>query len=171
MKFTFKKQIIQILSFYLFIVIVLVIISRMDLFAFLIIIFFGLSVFKYIFKCTIFMKNNSKDSITQLEQDLSNCDLICDGFYLTDNYIFSIAYFEKIKYEDILVVEGGIAIRCSRMNAIAYKQTLYLKNGKKCIIRFRFDDSKFDKFQELIKKKNNNVYFGTIEDYKKNEIK
>lgn len=121
------------------------------------------------------LRKYSPTELKQMEQELGEAIWIHDEWYFTENYIFSMQEFQKIYYKDILVVEGspttyGMSGGGSR--GIGWKQKLYLSDGTNCNIKFSWEsDKELKKFKEILLEKNNDIFFGIIEDYKKkNEI-
>ena len=172
MKFTFKKYIRQLILYDIFISLFIIIFFLLFqdivflLFAILIISIININFFRIIYKIKKFIKEQPNDIINKLEKDLSNNYLVYDSWYLTDEYMFSVISLEKINYKDIMVVEGGITLVTGKNN-LGYKQTLYLKNGKKYKLKDSITSSSSEIFTEIIKKKNTSTYFGIIEDYMK----
>ena len=118
-----------------------------------------------------YLKSQTDEKIKILEKDLSNKKMVYDRWYLTDEYMFSVKETKKVNYQDILVVEGGICLVGGSQNTIGYKQKIYLKNGETYKLRDRLVSSDSNSFEELIRKKNPNVYFGLMEDYQKSKVK
>jgi len=174
MKFSFKKYLIELFILAIFInlfVIIFFIIHSFNyilfiLFLILSLTYINITFIKRIYEIKKFLKNQPSVKIKKIERDLSNNYLIYDSWYLTDDYMFSLENLEKVDYKDILVIEGGIAL-ISGMNNLGYKQTIYLKNGKKYKLRSPITSSNSDIFTDFLKKKNTSIYFGIIEDYMK----
>lgn len=174
MKFSFKKYLIKLFILDIFInlfVILFFIIPSSSNISFISLLILSLTYIniifiKRIYEIKIFLKNQPSTKIKKLEKDLSNNYLIYDSWYLTDEYMFSLENLEKVDYKDILVIEGGLSL-ISGMNNLGYKQTIYLKNGKKYKLKSHITSSTSDIFTDFLKKKNSNIYFGIIEDYMK----
>ena len=174
MKFTFKKYLIKlligtILINIIFIVLALLMSEKDSLTLFFIVTalsILDISSFKEIFCLRKFIRENKKAKLKKLEYDLSNNYLVYDNWYLTDEYIFSLKELIKINYQDIMVVEGGLTLKGGHNN-LGYKQTIYLKDGKKYKLKSDIARSNSDIFKEIITKKNPSTYFGIIEDYMK----
>lgn len=173
MKFTFKKYIVELLIYDLFINIFVVVLeclifqkSIITILPLTILLIIDINFFKEFHRLKKFIRETPKEKLKKLEYDLSNNYLIYDYWYLTDEYMFSLKELIKIKYKDIIVVEGGIAL-VSGYNNIGYKETIYLKNGRTYKLKSSLSSSNPSLFKEIITKKNSSTYFGIIEDYMK----
>lgn len=118
-------------------------------------------------KINKYKKENDSNYINELEKTLENTKFIYDGWYITDNYMFSICKLKKIDYKDIEIVESGLSLTGVQGSSISWKQTIYLKDGTKFKIKSLISSNDLEKFEEIVKNNNRNVYFVIIEDYKK----
>ena len=138
------------------------------IFIIVILIFLNKDLIKQIYTTKKFMKENTMDKLEKLEKDLSDNYLIYDGWYLTNEYMFSVRILKEINYKDIVVVEERLAlVRGNRGQVIGKKQVIYLKNGEEYKLKSQFMSGYQELFTEFIKQKNTSTYFGIIEDYLK----
>ena len=176
MKFTFKKYTIKLLIYSvlinIFIIVLELLLFQKNILILILIILFIIDInfFKEFYRLGKFIKESSKKNLKKIEYDLSNNYLIYDNWYLTEEYMFSLKKMIKVKYKDIIVVEGGLTF-IGGHNNLGYKQTIYLKNGKNYKLKSSLSSSDSDIFKEIITKKNSSTYFGVIKDYMKVKIK
>lgn len=146
-------------------------IGHVSLFAGIIILFKLLHHYYLIIR---FLRHHSKEEIKQFEVELSNVLLKYDCCFLTQNYIFifDLTIFEYVKYDDIICItlDSITHIYSAGKYTLGKKQTIYLKNNKKYIIKTSLFKPT-SKFVKLIKKKNNDIFFGDIKEYKKQKDK
>ena len=175
MKFTFTKHKLKIMIIDLIIVIVFFGIfyfyTLQDLFTGYLFLSLGIvMLFKmlhYYYLMIKFLKHHSKEEIKQFEVELSDVLLKYKNCFLTQKYIFDLETFTYIKYDDIICItlDSMTTISSNEGFTIGKKQIIYLKNNKKYIIKTSLSRSSHE-FVKLIKKKNNDIFIGDINEYK-----
>lgn len=180
MKFTFKKHKLKIMIVNLILVIlffgVFYFYILQDVFVAYLILSLGIvMVFKmlyYYYLMIKFLRHHSKEKIKQFEVELSNALLKYKNCFLTKNYIFDLETFIYIKYDDIICItlDSITTISSSEGFTVGKKQIIYLKNNKKYIIKTSLSKNSHE-FVKLIKKKNNDIFIGNINEYKKQKDK
>ncbi len=176
MKFTFKKHLRQLLLANIILNLFIILTSicclginlRSIIFTIVILFILNKDLIKEFYRVKKFVKENTVKRIKKLESDLSDTYLIYDGWYLTNEYMFSVRILKEISYKDIIVVEDGFTlVNGNRGKTLGKKQTIYLKNGEKYKLKSRFPSDESILFTKIIKQKNTSTYFGIIEDYLK----
>ncbi len=176
MKFTFTKHKLKIMIVDLIIVIVFFGIfyfyTLQDLYTGYLFLSLGivmlLKMLHYYYLMINFLKHHSKEEIKQFEVELSDVLIKYKNCFLTQKYIFDLETFTYIKYDDIICItlDPMTIISSSEGFTIGKKQIIYLKNNKKYIIKTSLSRSSRE-FVKLIKKKNNDIFIGNINEYKK----
>lgn len=176
MKFTFTKHQLKIVIVDLIIVIVFFGIcyfyALQDLYTGYLFLSLGIVIlFKmlhYYYLMIKFLKHHSKEEIKQFEVELSDVLLKYKNCFLTQKYIFDLETFTYIKYDDIICItlDSMTFISNSEGFTIGKKQIIHLKNNKKYIIKTSLSRSPRE-FIKLIMKKNNDIFIGNINEYKK----
>ena len=175
MKFTFAKHKLKIMLADLIIIILFFwmfyFYTLQDLFTGYLFLSLGIvMLFKmlhYYYLMIKFLKHHSKEEIKQFEVELSDVLLKYKNCFLTQKYIFDLETFTYIKYDDIICItlDPMTIISSSEGFTIGKKQIIYLKNNKKYIIKTSLSRSSHE-FVKLIKKKNNDIFIGDINEYK-----
>lgn len=107
----------------------------------------------------------------KIENDIKNSIYKFDNVIFTNDYIYLYDSFSKIYYKEIIVIDITPSfIFKSRISSVAYKYSIYLKNGKKYYFKRNWQDQIDDDIKKIIIKKNPKVYFGKYKDYKKIHI-
>lgn len=107
---------------------------------------------------------HSNEQIRVFENDINRATFKYNYCYLTSKYIFNCNNFQYIKYEDILCIDTKKMKEHGRIKTLnpGRKIIIYLKNGKtKTIISYL---NNYDEFISKIKKQNQNIYIGNIDD-------
>lgn len=180
MKFTFKKHKIKIVIINLIIILLFFVVfyfyALRDLFIAYLILSLGIVlIFKilyYHYLMIKFFRNHSKEEITKFEEELSNTLLKYKNCFLTNNYIFDLETFVYIKYDDIICITPDSMSIISNFEGftIGKKQIIYLKNNKKYIIKTSISTNNCE-FVKSIKRKNKDIFIGSITEYKKQKDK
>ena len=116
-----------------------------------------------------FINKKNIGQIEEIEQEVNKSLLKYSDWVLTEKYIFYLEKLKIIKYSDIILIEIGIKLKISsgRTNSFGEKVTIYLKNGIKYTLNIPFiDDIYLERFVEIIKYRNPNIFIGRKNKYK-----
>lgn len=175
MKFTFKKHAIKVFMTYLIIILLfwtIVYYTSKDLFLTYILLLMGsIITFRLIYYYILivrFRRKHSKEEIEEFEKELSNVLLKYSNCFLTEKYIFSLEKLSYITYSQIVCLDSSVALISNNSTLSPGRKTiLYLENGKKYVVKtpIALFTGSYYNFAQLIKKKNPNIFIGSINDY------